>query len=109
MEEAPVAVSTIVGGRGTELDTARGRTDHGLEEDQITGNRGRPVKGSNGIIGWMHDHEAADKKVSGITFVFNCYVIYFVAGVCITSSSFVISLASVTINDRYTVRYNRRI
>ena len=109
MEEAPVAVSTIVGGRGTELDTARGGTDHGLEEDQITGNRGRPVKGSNGIIGYMHDYEAADRKVSGITFVFSCYVIYFVAGVCITSSGFVISLASIAANDRYSVRCYRGI
>ena len=109
MEETPIALSTIVGGRGNQLDTVRGGSRHGLVEDQVTGNNGRPVKGSNGIVGWMHDHEAADRKVSGITFVVSCYVIYFVAGVCVTSSSFVISLASVTINDRYTVRYNRRI
>ena len=68
MEEAPVALSTIVGGRGNQLDTVRGGTHHGLVEDQVTGSNGRPVRGSNGIVGWMHDHEAADKKVSDITF-----------------------------------------
>ena len=68
MEEAPTALSTIVGGRGHQLDTARGGAQRGFVEDVVTVNNGRPVRGSNGIVGWMHDHEATDKKVSDITF-----------------------------------------
>ena len=94
-----MALSAIVGGRGNQLDIVRGGSRHGPVEEQFTGDIGRPVRGSNGVVGWMRDHEAANKKVSGITFVVNCYVICFVAGVCITSSSFVISLASVTAYD----------
>ena len=109
MEEIPLSLSTIVGGRGNSLDTARSGSRDGLVEEPVSGSIGRPVKGSNGIVGWMHDHEAADSKVSGVTFVVSCYVIYFVAGVCITSSGFVISLTSVTSHDRYTVRHHRGI
>ena len=103
MEEAPVSLSTIVGGRGRDLDTVSGGTLHGLGEEQLTGNRGRPVKGSNGIVGYMHDFEAADRKVGDITFVFSCYVIHFVAGICITSFGFVITLASIAIHYRNSV------
>ena len=59
MEEAPTALSTIVGGRGHQLDTARGGAQHSFVEDAVTVTNGRSVRGSN---------EATDKKVSDITF-----------------------------------------
>ena len=103
MEEAPVSLSTIVGDRGRDLDTVSGGTLHGLGEEELTGNRGRPVKGSNGIVGYMHDFEAADRKVGDITFVFSCYVIPFIAGICNSSFSLDIALAPIVIYHRHTV------
>ena len=74
MEEAPIELSDIVGGRGNQLDVSGGGSRHGSVEVQVTGDLGRPVRGSNGVIGWMRDHEAVSKKVSGSTYVINCYI-----------------------------------
>ena len=94
MDETPTELSAIVGGRGNQLDIVRGGSCHGSVEEQVTGDLGRPVRGSYGIVGWMHDNEAANKKVSAITYVVSCYVICFVAGVCITFTGFFILVAS---------------
>ena len=75
--EAPVVgrdLDEVSGGTATTTTT----TTHNLGAGHLTG---RPVRGSNGIIGYMHDFEAADRKVGDITFVFSCNVIYFVAGI----------------------------
>ena len=75
-EEIPLSLDSIVGGRGNSLDTVRSGSRDGLVEEPVSGSIGRPVKGNNGIVGWMYDHEAADSKVSGVTFVVSCYVIF---------------------------------
>ena len=103
LDKAPVSVSLNVGDRGRDLDAVSGGTSHGLGAGQLTGSSGRPVRGGNGIVGYMHDFEAADRKVGDITFVFSCYVIHFVAGICITSFGFVITLASIAIHYRNSV------
>ena len=104
MEEAPIELSAIVGGRGNQLDLIGGGSRQGTVEEQVTGDLGRPVRGSNGVIGWMRDHEAANKKVSNITYVINCYVICFVAGVYLTSTGIFIMITSVSVVYRYSVR-----
>ena len=109
MVEASIDQSAIVGGRGNQLDLHRDGSRHGTVEVQVTGDLGRPVRGSNGVIGWMRDHKAVSKKVSGITYVINCYVICSVAGVYITSTSVFVSLASVTVINQYTVRCDRGV
>ena len=103
LEEASVSVPVDVGDRGRDLDAVSGGTSHGLGAGQLTGSSGRPVRGSNGIIGYIHDFEAADRKVGDITFVFSCYVIHFVAGICNSAFVFVITLASIAIYHRNSV------
>ena len=106
-EETPLSPDSTVEGRGNSLETARSESRDSRAEEPASGNSGRPVKGKNGIVGWMTDHEAADSKVSGVTFVVNCYVIYFVAGDCITSFGVIVSLTSVSSLDKYTIRHRR--
>ena len=93
-----------MGGRGRQLDVCRDGSRQRTVEVKVTDDLGRPVRGRDGVIGWMHDHEAVSKKVSDSTYVINCYVICFVAGVYITSTSIFVSLASVTVVYRYSVR-----
>ena len=101
MDETPIELSAIVGGRGNQLDIVRGGSCHGSVEEQVTGDLGRPVRGSNGIVGWMHDNEAANKKVSGITYVVSCYVICFFAGIYLAITSYFVTISSVNIFNRY--------
>ena len=54
MEEPPVSLFTIVGGRGSDLNTVTGGTPNALGKEQLTGKRGRTVKGSNGIVGYVY-------------------------------------------------------
>ena len=66
----------ILSGREREpTGYSQGWVCHGSVEEQVTGDLGRLVRGSYGIVGWMHDNEAANKKVSSITYVVSCYVI----------------------------------
>ena len=104
MEEAPLDQLAIVGGRGNQLDISRDGSRHRTVEVKVTGDLGRPVRGRDGVVGWMRDHEAVSKKVSGSTYVINCYVIYFVAGVYLTSTGIFVTITSVTVVYRYSVR-----
>ena len=66
--EAPVVVR--------DLDGVSGGTT------TVTGNLGRPVRGSHGIVGYINDFEAGTRKVGDLTFVFTCYVMLFIIGIC---------------------------
>ena len=94
-----------VGGRVSNLAAPMVERDvdvHSSGISTVTGSLGRPVRGSSGIVGYMNDFEAGNRKVGDITFVFSCYVILFIAGIC--SSIFCcVTLASVLINYRHPV------
>ena len=68
----------------------------------VTGSLGRPVRGSNGLVGYMNDYEAGTRKVGDLTFVFSCYVILFIAGIC-NSIFCCVTLASVFVNHRNSI------
>ena len=97
MVEAHIDQAAIVGGRGNQLDVCRDGSGHRTVEVKVTGDLGRPVRGRDGVVGWMRDHEAVSKKVSGSTYVINCYVICFVAGIHLAITSFFVTISSVTI------------
>ena len=103
MVEAPIDQSAIVGGRGNQLDLCRDGSRHGTVEVKVTGDLGRPVRGRDGVVGWMRDHEAVSKKVSGSTYVINCYVVCFVAGIHLATTSVIVTISSVTIFNRDSV------
>ena len=109
MVEAHMDQAAIVGGRGNQLDVCRDGSRHGTVEMKVTGDLGRPVRGSIGVIGWMHDHEAVTKKVSGSFYVNSCYVICFVAGIHLATTSVFVTISSVTVFDRDSVRRDRRV
>ena len=71
----------------------------------VTGSLGRPVRGSNGIVGYMNDFEAGTRKVGDLTFVFSCYVILVIVGIC-KSIFWCVSLASVSLYHRNSNRRN---
>ena len=84
--------SVSVGGRvanleapvvGRDLDGVSGGTT------TVTGNLGRPVRGS-------HDFEAGARKVGDLTFVFICYVMLFIVGIC-NSTNYCAMLATIVI------------
>ena len=113
--EATIPVSDV-GGRGSELEApvsvplvgrdlvgvTGGTATHNLGARPLTGSLGRPVRGSNGIVGYMNDFEAGNRKVGDLTFVFSCYVILFIAGIC-NSIFCCVTLASVLIYYRHPV------
>ena len=88
--EAPVSVGRDLDGVSMGTATV---TTHSL---------GRPVRGSTGIVGYMNDFEAGNRKVGDLTFVFSCYVILFIAGIC-NSIFCCVTLASVFINYRNSI------
>ena len=75
MVEVPVDQAAIVGGRGRQLDVCRDGSRQRTVEVKVTDDLGRPVRGKDGVVGWMRDHEAVTKKVSGSFYVKSCYVI----------------------------------
>ena len=109
MVEAHLDQAAIVGGRGNQLDGCRDGSRHRTVEVKVTGDLGRPVRGRNGVVGWMRDHQAVSKKVSGSTYVINCYVICFVAGIHPATTSVFVMISSVTVFNRYSVRRDRRV
>ena len=52
-----------MGGIGRQLEASReGRSQQ--VEVKVTTDQGWPVKGPNGVVGWMKDHQVVSKKVS---------------------------------------------
>ena len=89
--EAPVV--------GRDLDGVSGGTT------TVTGNLGRPVRGSHGIVGYINDFEAGTRKVGDLTFVFICYVMLFIVGIC-NSTNYCVTLATIVIIYRNSIRLN---
>ena len=75
MVEVPVDQAAIVGGRGRQLDVCRDGSRQLIVDVKVTNDHGRPVRVKDGVVGWMRDHEAVTKKVSGSFYVKSCYVI----------------------------------
>ena len=101
--EAPVEQAAIVGGRGRQLAVSRDGSSQRNIEVKVTTDLGKPVRGRDGVVGWMRDHEAVTKKVSGSAYVNSCYVICFVAGINLTTTSVIVTISSVTIFNRDSV------
>ena len=72
-------------------------------EVKVTDDLGRPVRVKDGVGGWMRDHEAVTKKVSGSFYVKSCYVICFFTGIYLAITSYFVTISSVNIFNRYSV------
>ena len=58
-----------MGGRGWPLVERRDEaqpTNQQSVEVKVTADWGKPVRGKQGVVGWMRDHGAVSKKVSEI-------------------------------------------
>ena len=53
-----------MGGRGWQLAKPREGSSQQSVEVKVTTDWGKPVKGKQGVVGWMRDHGAMSKKVS---------------------------------------------
>ena len=98
--EAPVEQAAIVGGRGRQLAVSRDGSSQCNIEVKVTTDLGKPVRGRDGVVGWMHDHEAVTKKVSGNVYVNSCYTLYFVAGINFATTSIFVTITSIIVLDR---------
>ena len=57
-----------MGGRGWPLERSGGQAQPTLQV-KIEAGMGKPVKGRDGIVGWMRSHGEVSKKVSDIIIV----------------------------------------
>ena len=64
---AAVTQSEVVGGRGWPIQSSGGQAKPSLQV-KVETEWGKPVKGREGIVGWMRSHEPS-KKVSDIIIV----------------------------------------
>ena len=65
---AAVTQSEVVGGQGWPIQSSGGQAKPSLQV-KVETEWGKPVKGKEGIVGWMRSHDAVSKKVSDIIFV----------------------------------------
>ena len=65
---ATVTQSEVVGGRGWPMHSSRGQVSPNLQV-KVETEWGQPVKGREGIVGWMRSHGEVSKKVSDIIVV----------------------------------------
>ena len=64
-------------------------------EVKVTTDQGRPVKGPNGVVGYMKDHQVVSKKASYKVEVDCCFISLLIVG--ITFAAFRIFFGSCTI------------
>ena len=98
----------ILGGRGRQLDVAREGRSQQQVEVKVTSDQGRPVKGPNGVVGWMKDHEMVSKKVSYKVDIVHCFISFLIAGVNFTTICLVFHTCTVFILRGDTFRCDRR-
>ena len=78
--QASVRDGDILGGRGRQMEASReGQRQH--VEVKVTTDQGRPVKGPNGVVGYMKDHQVVSKKVSYKVEVDYCLILFFIVGI----------------------------
>ena len=65
---AAVTQSEVVGGRGWPIQSSGGQAKPSLQV-KVETEWGKPVKGREGIVGWMRSHDEVSKKVSDIIIV----------------------------------------
>ena len=65
---ASVTQSEVIGSQGRTLLSSGGRASPNLQIKFET-EWGKPVKGREGIVGWMRSHGEVSKKVSDINIV----------------------------------------
>ena len=84
--KASVSVGGIVGGHveGRACVTVGGRDLNGASGGTavVTGSLGRPARERLGNMVHFNDYKAETKKVGDLTFVFTCYVMLFIVGIC---------------------------
>ena len=79
-----------MGGRGRQLAAPREGSSQQTVEVKVTSDMGKPVKGKNGVVGWMRDHGAVSKKVSYKVLIDCCFTSLLIAGVNFATAGFVI-------------------
>ena len=100
--QAVVKVADILGGRGRQLEASReGRSQQHVEV-KVTTDQGKPVKGPNGVVGWIKDHEVVSKKVSYKVAIDCCFISQFIAGVNFATVPFLICARTISILCRST-------
>ena len=98
----------ILGGRGRQLDVAREGRSQQQVEVKVTADQGRPVKGPNGVVGYMKDHEMVSKKVSYKVEIVCCFISFLIAGVNLATICLVFHTRTVFILRGDTFRCDRR-
>ena len=62
------------------MDTSREGQRQQVEV-KVTTDQGRPVKGPNGVVGYMKDHQVVSKKVSYKVEVDYCFISLLIVGI----------------------------
>ena len=70
----------ILGDRGRQMDTSREGQRQQVEV-KVTTDQGRPVRGPNGVVGYMKDHQVVSKKVSYKVEVDYCLISLLIVGI----------------------------
>ena len=91
-----------MGGRERQLEASREGRSQQLVEVKVTTDQGKPVKGPNGVVGWMKDHEVVSKKVSYKVETDCCFISLFIAGVDFATVCFLVCTRTVIILSRDT-------
>ena len=90
----------VVGGRGWPLVAARDPAQPTVEV-KIEAEVGRPVKGKDGIIGWMTDYGAVSKKVGDIVLLIHNLNIFHFLGIHISARCLVFTRGSCAYVSRH--------
>ena len=107
-QQSVVEDAEILGGRGRQLDVAREGRSQQQVEVKVTSDQGRPVKGPDGVVGWMKDHEMVSKKVSYKVDIVCCFISFLIAGVNFAAICLVFRFRTVSVLRGDTVRCDRR-
>ena len=73
--QAVVKDADILGGRGMQLDVAREGQSQQQVKVKVKSDQGRPVKGPNGVVGYMKDHKMVSKKDSYKVEIVCCFIL----------------------------------
>ena len=95
--QAPVEQVDIVDGRGRQLTASREGSGRKRVEVKVTSDLGKPVRGRDGVVGWVSDYGAVSKKVSGKVIVDYCFTTFFVAGFNLTTASIIFTIATISL------------
>ena len=95
-----------MGGRGWPLARPRDEVQPTVEV-KIKAGVGRPVKGRDGIVGWMTDFDSVSKKVGDIMLLIHYLNIFHFPGIHISARCLIFTRGSLTYVSRHTARCHR--